>query len=232
MYTSSSELSDDDMTEEMSQCPLSNPHVPSSMNNAGLLCGNGIRDMPYHGLLPAQVQDMWRSFNPNGWNHQESLVFTSDRFAMCLDNLAFDARKIAQNAQKRGDHDVDFKTDLANMGFQAIALGLWATLFGPYGQKNIFEIIEKVCNGAKHTDTKHMTSWLLGLSMGMECHDMNQSPSWRLIQHSDPLDVEIIPGWPNHSIRIPTPPRTPSAEAFRNAIDVDDSSSDDSSASY
>ena len=205
------------------------PDVPSLMDTEGFLCGNGIRDMPYHGLLPAAAQDVWRTFNPNGYNHQETLSFLGNRFALCLDNLAFDARKVAED---HDSHDVDYTTHLASMGFQAMAFGLWACLFGPYRKENIFEIIQKVCDGAKHTDPEHMTDWIMGLSMGMECHDTNQSPSWRLLQHNSPSDVEIIPGWPIHSIRIPTPPRTPSAEALRNAINVDDSSSDDSSTSY
>ena len=183
------------------------------MAPSGLLCGS---NMPYHGLLPAAIQDVWRSFHPQGANNHENLSFVTHRFAMCLENLAFDARKIAEDFdKKRGRVDiVNYTSHLAGLGFQAIALGLWAALFGPYSDEHVLDVVESVCDQAQQTDREHMASWILGLSMGMEHYNVNQSPSWRLIQHHSPQDVEIIPGWPTHSIAIPptTTARAPAGD--------------------
>lgn len=212
----------DDMTEEMSVFdPPTNPHVPEFMETAGLLCGNGEREMPYHGLLPAAIQDVWRTFNADAeTSSRANLAFTGCRFAACLENLAFDMRKVAQDYEDRGMlGSREYVTHLSSMGFQAMALGMWVTFFGPYKKEHSLNVLQKVCKGAAYTNHENMANWILGLSMGMECHDTNVSPSWKLIQHESPLDVEIIPGWPVHTIRIPETPRR-----LSDAVDVDDES--------
>ena len=213
IYTSNSELSDDDMTEEMSYNPPTHPYVPSYMASSGLLCGP---DMPYHGLLPAAIQDVWRSFHPGGRDNYENLSFVMHRFSVCLENVAFDARKVAEDFDKnrgQGEDIIKVTSHFSGLGYQAIAFGLWACLFGPYSDEHVLDVVESVCDQAQQCDRERLPSWILGLSMGMEHHNVINSPSWRLIQHHSPQDVEIIPGWPTHSIAIPTnTPRAPAGE--------------------
>ena len=181
--------SDDEDGNKAYKMANSGPWIGWSIQTAGPLCGNGTRPPPSeHGLSAAEIQDVYRIFAKK--TGSDKLSFTADRMALYLQYLVHDIRVGKQNS---GGDDTEAEISLACCGWRAIALGMVCVLAGPYSPYFNLSQLNKFVDGAQRASDHSMAQWILACSWGMECVDMREKDSYKLLQSSKPEKVETEP---------------------------------------
>ena len=70
--------------------------------------------------------------------------------------------------------------------YNLMALGLWAALLGPYDKTRVLEDLIRVAKGARAMPRPAMSNWILALSLGLECENLNEHSAWMFLKNAAP----------------------------------------------
>ena len=170
---------------------LKNPYLGGFMKNGGHLCNSVQDDIVAHGLLGPHAQDLWVSFNHVEMDEQRRCFYVANRLIEYLKTLSLDAQKLAEMHNKNRE-DIEITCATANLGYQIMALGLWAALHGPYDNTQVLENMIVVAKGARGAPIEAMGHWIFALSLGLECEDLREHHAWKVLTTAVPPVIQAV----------------------------------------
>ncbi|KAL3909853.1 MAG: hypothetical protein SGILL_007920 [Bacillariaceae sp.] len=187
----------------------------------GHLCNSVQDDIVTHGLLGCHAQDLWISFNHGEeYDDQMKCIYVANKLIGYLKSLMLDAQKLSHMHNKNRE-DIEIMAATANLGYQIMALGLWAALHGPYDKTQVLENMIKVAKGARAAPLEAMGHWIFALSLGLECEDLREHHAWKVLDTAVPAVVRAVAA---------SQEAVPTTHCFQHKKRKSDSSSDSSHA--
>ena len=200
VYSSSeSDSDDDDRTIPMEEVTAPESEFLVYMERVGNLCNNENADIQIlaHGLDGAVMQDMHCVLNRDieGNSERANMEFAGSKLKELLKLAVKDAMYLYAHKDKKFKN-CEFHCGFANLGYQLMAIGLWAALLGPYTKNHVLNTVENFVDAAKQAERKDMAKWLWALSMGMECSDLTAHAGYNILRTNEQAPVPE-PGSPD-----------------------------------
>ena len=163
-----------------------NPDLSHFMKKRGLLIASENDGLATHGMLAAHAQDLWLSIDRPETEPQRNIGFVAFKLVEYLKHLGREAKEVGECYEKKNFEDVDVQSAMANIGYNLMAFGLWAALLGPYDKTRVLEDLIRVAKGARAMPRPAMSNWILALSLGLECENLNEHSAWMFLKNAAP----------------------------------------------